>query len=530
MPKNKKEKLSVFISSTYSDLIEYREVVKSAILGLQYHANDMIHWAADERDPTSLSLDELQESDLVVLLIAHRYGTIPPGETRSITEIEFDNAVKWGILVIVFLINEEYEWHPSKFEHRKYERLLAFKEKVKHHCTVKYYKTPDSLAALVTQAIVNFDRKHRPWLDVPRDWIPPFEVSDSMSIEEKADIHITIGPAEDGLPIVLGISRSDDLDQPVSELVKVLGVIEDAGINTRLGLYLRELRIDAEAAWKSKGVYEIKSMDGIHAQYYVTHKTVSALFSSSLLGFLLPPPLLGEESSKPHRKIDTHKLLDATGDRPAGLSSTGGKNRFLAVALKDGKKLVVGKQLEDVPQYQAWRNFIHESLHGFKGCRYVLIGDSGVLNQGPLEKYKEQLTRNYEARMDDDGKANIHVLFEISRKAVSQVILQLANALYADYHLNGMIHGDIKPFNCLVASEGVSLIDSLDIPVGEVSSALSPIWAAPEQISLRPVVEATDIYPFGLLLVSLLGGQLAGEITTYQLPIVPPQVKMEKWT
>ncbi len=63
------------------------------------------------------------------------------------------------------------------------------------------------------------------------------------------------------------------------------------------------------------------------------------------------------------------------------------------------------------------------------------------------------------------------------------------------------------------------LIDSLELPIGAICNAITSIWAAPEQISLSPITERADIYPVGLMLVSLLSGQMVGEIVRYQVPL-----------
>jgi eukaryotic-like serine/threonine-protein kinase len=98
--------------------------------------------------------------------------------------------------------------------------------------------------------------------------------------------------------------------------------------------------------------------------------------------------------------------------------------------------------------------------------------------------------------------------------------LQVLDAV-SHAHANLIVHRDIKPSNLLVTADGtVKLLDFgiakllvADGAEGERSmltdggAALTPEYAAPEQISDAPITVATDVYSLGVLLYLLLSGR-----------------------
>jgi len=139
--------------------------------------------------------------------------------------------------------------------------------------------------------------------------------------------------------------------------------------------------------------------------------------------------------------------------------------------------------------------------------------DAGVSPSGQPYLILEYVEGDHIDRYCDDRRLDV----EARLRLFLDVLAAVAHA-----HANLIVHRDIKPSNVLVSKDGqVKLLDfgiaklleaegqeGLATPLTvEGGRAMTPEYAAPEQVTGAPVTTTTDVYALGVLLYVLLTGQ-----------------------
>ncbi len=85
---------SVYISSTFNDLKVFRQAIINCIvsLGQYYRPVSMEFYDAADIHFVKKCLDDVEACDVYILILGKRYGYIPKGYTKSITELEYEKA------------------------------------------------------------------------------------------------------------------------------------------------------------------------------------------------------------------------------------------------------------------------------------------------------------------------------------------------------------------------------------------------------------------------------------------------------
>jgi hypothetical protein len=150
----------IFLSSTYKDLVKYRDAVIVALQGLHsWRCVCMEHFTSEIEKTDDFVRRQVRECDLFVSIVGHMYGTCPTGSAKSFTEIEHEEAAKAGIPRLIFLAPDEFEIpfnilsRQTDEERKKQENL---REKVRAEAmTDSNFMMPVELSICVLRAILN---------------------------------------------------------------------------------------------------------------------------------------------------------------------------------------------------------------------------------------------------------------------------------------------------------------------------------------------------------------------------------------
>lgn len=144
-----------FFSSTKEDLIPYREAVETVLTGMEHIPLGMEYFVSSPDSPIDVCLATVRRSQLYIVIVGMRYGSIEEGSGKSFTELEYDEAVKNKIPVLAFIIDEEQCPILPKFVDvgEKAEKLKQFKAKLNSSYLVSRFASIDNLKQLVEKSV-----------------------------------------------------------------------------------------------------------------------------------------------------------------------------------------------------------------------------------------------------------------------------------------------------------------------------------------------------------------------------------------
>ena len=131
-----KRKLQVFISSTYLDLKEERQAAVEAILGAGHIPAGMELFKAGNNSQLTTIKKWINQSDIYMLILGGRYGTIEENSQKSYTQLEYEYAITKNIPIFAVVLSDVFLKQKALEESYIYEEQYQkkyddFKENVK---------------------------------------------------------------------------------------------------------------------------------------------------------------------------------------------------------------------------------------------------------------------------------------------------------------------------------------------------------------------------------------------------------------
>src|SRR6185437_16020728 len=280
--------MRIFVASTYEDLLSYRSAATRSILTSGNISEDMLFWPAEESPPLDASIRRVRSCDLLILLLAHRYGKPPREHMLSITELEFDEAARRRIPVLAFSVDPAYPWPPIYVETdpARRARLAAFIKKVNEWVMYERFTSPESLEVAVTNAITRFMARQAGHMALPR-YVKSRarQVSKPDSLHYSADSLVQVGRAPDTAPLLLSVTRHIRVDDDLAKVAARLGKdLSDPAFNEILAQLSQEARSFSATIGVCRSTARGRQGEFFVPHEPITHQVAPSLFQS-MLGF-----------------------------------------------------------------------------------------------------------------------------------------------------------------------------------------------------------------------------------------------------
>ena len=160
----KDKKLQVFVSSTYSDLKIERQAAVEAILSSGNIPAGMELFAAGDETQMTVIKRWIDESDLYLLLLGGRYGSVDVKSGKSYTQLEYEyatsiNKPSFAVVISDKALDEKVKKEGrTVLENLNNKELLAFRENVLTKL-VKFWEDPKDIKLAIFETLSEFSNR-----------------------------------------------------------------------------------------------------------------------------------------------------------------------------------------------------------------------------------------------------------------------------------------------------------------------------------------------------------------------------------
>lgn len=144
------------MSSTYTDLRSERQAAVEAILSAGHIPAGMELFAAGDESQMVVIRRWIDESDVFMLILGSRYGSIDPNTGKSYIQLEYEYAVAKG--KALFAVVREAEPQPARDRPENAERLAEFRAFVQQRI-VRMWRDPRDIKLAIHETLAEFSRR-----------------------------------------------------------------------------------------------------------------------------------------------------------------------------------------------------------------------------------------------------------------------------------------------------------------------------------------------------------------------------------
>ncbi len=188
-----RKKLQIFVSSTYLDLKEERQACVETILKAGHIPAGMELFSAGDESQLELIKRWIEDSDVFLLILGGRYGSIEPKSQLSYIEYEYRYAIELKKPFFSLVMSEEYLNQKAKKARKKvteyierinYQKYQDFKQFVLRSIS-QYFSSVDQIKLEVSLSLNIIQSRHG-----LNGWIKFDEIPDISNALEKIQ-HLT---------------------------------------------------------------------------------------------------------------------------------------------------------------------------------------------------------------------------------------------------------------------------------------------------------------------------------------------------
>ena len=235
-----KKKLQIFVSSTYEDLKSDRQAAVSAILKAGHIPAGMELFTSGDKSQMDTIRRWIDESDVYMLILGGRYGSVEPKTAVSYTELEYDYALEQEKPLFAVVINEDalearvMETGTHLMEKENPKLLRMFRDKVLSNIS-SFFSDEKDIKLCVYESLSDFSGNR-----ALKGWVSSEEVVNSQSLldeitrlnKENDDLKQKLENSERKIAKPSNVKGSEEGFNELREVLKAIEVKVPANVSS----------------------------------------------------------------------------------------------------------------------------------------------------------------------------------------------------------------------------------------------------------------------------------------------------------